>query len=121
MVGNDYEAMFRSQLVERDLFRFPPLYRLIDIYLRHRDERVCDAAARALAELLRPHFGDDLLGPDRPVVGRIRAQYIRKLMLKLKPELSARGVRRTLSAARDVLAATPAYKAVGIYFDVDPL
>lgn len=121
VVGNDYEAMFRSQLVERDLFRFPPLYRLIDIYLRHRDERVCDAAARALAELLRPHFGDDLLGPDRPVVGRIRAQYIRKLMLKLKPELSARGVRRTLSAARDVMTATPAYKAVGIYFDVDPL
>lgn len=121
VVANDYEAMFRSQSAEREAFRFPPSYKLIDIYLRHRDESVCAAAAGAFAAMLRPHFGEDLLGPDRPVVGRVRSLHIRKLMLKLQPGLPAAGVRRTLLAARDVLAGNPAYKAVGLYFDVDPL
>lgn len=121
VVTNDYEAMFRSQLVEREQFRFPPACRLIDIYLRHRDEHLCVAAAEALAAMLRPHFGDGLLGPDRPAVGRIQRQYIRKLMLKPSAALPAAGVRRTLLAARAALAAQPAYKAVSVYFDVDPL
>lgn len=121
VVANDYEAMFRSQLVEREMFLFPPACRLIDIYLRHRDEHVCSAAAEVLAAMLRPHFGDSLLGPDRPVVGRIQRQYIRKLMLKPAASLPPAGVRRTLLAARTALVSQADYKAVSVYFDVDPL
>lgn len=121
VVANDYEGMFNAQWVERDEFHYPPSVRIINIYLKHRDLRTCEAAALAYAQLLRPHFGDSLLGPDRPAVGRIQLLYIRKLMLKVEPKLPAQGVRRTLLAARSALLDTPAYKSVNLYFDVDPM
>lgn len=121
VVDNDYAALFGCQLVERDAFRYPPFFRIIDIYLKHRREDICAHAAEQFAALLRPHFGNDLLGPDRPAVGRIQSLHIRKLVLKLAPVLPAAGVRRTLLAARAVLLAQPAYRSVSLYFDADPL
>ena len=82
---------------------------------------MCAQAADYLAALLRPHFGEDLLGPDKPAVGRVQMLHIRKLLLKLRPELPVSGVRRTLAAARDLLLAQPEYKGVRLHFDVDPL
>ena len=89
--------------------------------MKHRDERTCITAAQYLGDLLRPHFGRALLGPDRPTVGRIQRLFIRKLMLKVRPDLPAAGVRRTLTVAAEMTRSTEAFKAVQIYFDVDPL
>lgn len=121
VAANDYRAMYESQAEERELFRFPPFCRLIDIYLKHRDERTVSQAAAALAGWIRPHFGDDLLGPDKPAVGRVRLQHIRKIMVKVSPQLPTAGVRRTLLAARAALLAQAAFKSVTVYFDADPL
>ena len=116
----DYTAMYTSQMVEREMFRYPPVVRLINIYLKHRDERTCEAAAAQFAAWLRPHFPNALLGPDRPAVGRIQSLHIRKLMLKVDPQLPPAGVRRTLQAARTALLNLPSFKSVLLYFDVDP-
>ena len=121
VVEGNYEGMFNQQWVERDAFRYPPCVRIINIYLKHRDQRVCETAAMMYAQMIRPHFGDDLLGPDRPAVGRIQSMYIRKLMLKVSPTLPSSGVRRTLLAARTALLNIAAYKAVNVFFDVDPM
>lgn len=120
IVRGDYRSMYLDQLQERTDFRFPPATRLICIYLKHRDEAVVAHAATELAVLLRPHFGLDLLGPDRPVVSRVQLLFIRKLIVKVAPTLPASGVRRTLLAARELLLARPAYKSVTLFFDVDP-
>lgn len=120
VVREDYETLYEGQMAERTAYHYPPVYRLISIYLKHRDDTTVSRAAESLATLLRPHFGDDLLGPERPVVSRVQLQFIRKLMLKVRPDLPPSGVRRTLLAARDVVLAEPAYKGVNLYFDVDP-
>lgn len=118
---NNYAAMYGAQMVEREMFGYPPHVRIIGIYLKHRDERAVETAARSLENMLRPHFGTLLLGPDRPPVGRIQLQYIRKMMLKIPPSLPAAGVRRTLNAARSLLLARPEGKGVTLFFDVDPM
>lgn len=121
VVENDYETLFNQQLVERDLYAYPPFVRIIDIYLKHRNEDICSHAAEAMAYMLRPYFGDMILGPDRPAVGRIQYLHIRKIMLKVKADISATWVRQMLVAARNGLWQQPAYKGVNIYFDVDPM
>lgn len=121
VVDNDYLALYHTQMAEREMFHYAPFYRMIDIYLKHRDERVADMAARQLATILAPHFGDDLLGPDRPPVGRIQLLFIRKLVLKVRPGLPPSGVRRTLGAARDLLLKQEAYKSLQVVYDVDPM
>lgn len=119
IVRGDYEAMYQSQIKERELFHFPPFYRLITIYLKHRNNDVVDHAAQHLAALLRRYFKDDLLGPDRPVVARVQLLYIRKIMVKVSPQFSAMSVRQTLLSARDIVLKFDVYKSVNIYFDVD--
>lgn len=121
VVEGDYEAMYRSQVVERSRFGYPPFSRLIYIYVKHREERVCHAAAQEMARLLRPHFDRALLGPDRPAVSRVQRLFIRKLMLKVSPAIPTATVRQTLSAAADTTRGQQAFRAVQIYFDVDPM
>ena len=42
IVSNDYAAFYDQQLQERLLFHYPPFYRLIYIYMKHRDVRVLE-------------------------------------------------------------------------------
>ena len=122
VVRGDYEGMYRTQLAERRAFRFPPEVRLINIFLRHRKEAVCESAAAHYARLLQTAFSaDDLMGPDRPGVARVHLMYIRKLMLKLPAGHSPARVRSLLLSAREQLLSSPAFKGVDFYFDVDPL
>ncbi len=121
VVQNDYEGMYERQMADRKAFRFPPEVRLIAIYFKHRDEEVVKHAAEMMAQVLRPHFGTDLLGPDRPAVSRVQLQHIRKLILKTDHRFSPQSVRETLLVARDNLLKIPTYKGIAVYFDVDPL
>ena len=121
VVRNDYDALFSKQMADRQAFRFPPAVRLIALYLKHRDEEVAQHAANAMAQMLRPHFGTDLLGPDRPIVSRVQLLHIRKLLLKIDNRFTPQSVRDTLWAARENLLKTPAYKGIAVIFDVDPL
>ncbi len=119
VVRGDYRAMYLSQLEERRAFSFPPFCRLISVYLKHRKDEVVAHAAEHYAALLRPHFGSNLLGPDRPVVARVQLQYIRKLIVKVPLNLTPQSVRHTLLVSRDIVQHYNVYKSVTIYFDVD--
>ena len=121
VVHNDYRGMYDGQMEERHAFLYPPFRRLILIYVKHRIENSADAAARMMAGMLRPEFGDALLGPDRPAVARLQAQYIRTMMLKLPPNASVTAVREVLWAVREKVRQTAEGRSATIYFDVDPL
>lgn len=121
VVANDYKAMYRSEMADREMFRYPPTVRLINIYIKHKDENLVIAAARTLATMLKPYFQSDLLGPDRPAVGRIQLLHIRKLMLKVSPQFTPQSIRTTLLSARENVQKMQGFKSVNIFFDVDPL
>ncbi len=121
IVEGDYGAMFRQEMRNRHQFRFPPVVRLIAIYLKHREERVVAGASRQLAAWLQPQFGEDLLGPDRPHVGYVQLLHIRKILLKVDSSRSASEVRQMLRAYREGLIALPQFRNVTLYFDVDPV
>ena len=118
--GN-YLEMYMEQMQERQLFRYPPFFRIINIYLKHPDDATVEAAAMHLSQLLSPHFADCLLGPERPLIARVQLLYIRKFVLKVSPTLPTSGIRATLKAATQTLLQHDAFKRVQIYFDVDPL
>ncbi len=121
VVQNDYLGMYLEQLSDRKAFHFPPSCRLIEIYIKHRIEAQAEGAAVYMSELLKPIFGEMLLGPDRPAVARLQAQYIRKIILKRPLEYKISEVRLQLLTVRDAVKAHPSYKSTTIYFDVDPV
>ena len=103
------------------MFKYPPFYRLIYIYIKHKHEKVAEGAANVLAGRLRSWFGDRLLGPDRPSVARVKDLHIRKLMLKLELGLNGNDVRQYLRMAQAELLNNKPYAAIQIYYDIDPM
>ena len=84
VVHNDYQNFYRNVLEERKDFHYPPFYRLIYVYLKHREENVVESAGYELGSRLREVLGNRVLGPDKPAVARIKTLNIRKIVLKLE-------------------------------------
>ena len=121
VVRNDVDGFYSDLMEERQLFRYPPFFHIINVYLKHKDEPTVTAAAEALGSLLRQWFGDRVLGPDKPAVARVKAMCIRKMVVKLENGLDRVKVRLYLNKGKDVVLQDNRYKSVGVYFDVDPL
>ncbi|MDO4738688.1 MAG: primosomal protein N' [Bacteroidales bacterium] len=121
ITNNDYWQMFYEQMSERQLFNYPPFRRLINVYLRHRDDQLLDHLADDMGERLRAVFGDRVLGPERPPIARMHSLYIRKIMLKIEHQASVTQVREALLSIQSQMLAMPIAKSLNIYYDVDPL
>lgn len=121
IVAGDYQGFFRALMQEREEFRYPPFTRLIDIYLKHRDEALVAGAAIELGGRLRQTFGDRVLGPDRPAVARVKLLFIRKIVLKLEPALSIAQVRHSIRQAVQALLEDARYRQMMVSYDVDPM
>ena len=120
ITAHDCDSFYAEQIEERRLFIYPPFCRLIYVYLRHREERVVDAAAIVMGNMLRSWFGERILGPDKPAVSRIKTMHIRKLLIKLELGINHEKTRTYLHRAYETILNTKDYKTVQIYFDVDP-
>lgn len=121
VVRNDYQAFYTDLFEERRLFKYPPFYRLVYIYLKHSKEQVAETAGIELGSRLRQFFSDRLLGPDKPAVARIKSLHIRKLVLKLEPSLSGEQVRQCLHYAHKEMMKDKKYATLHVFYDVDPL
>ena len=120
VVHNDYTGFYNDLLEERSLFHYPPFSHIIYIFLKHKQEGVAEMASQELGGRLRQLFGDRVLGPDKPAIARVKTLFIRKIVLKLELGIDLRKLHAALYQVRDGIMQQPCYKAVQIYFDVDP-
>lgn len=122
VVSNDYKSFFSDQLEERLTFHYPPYYRLIYVYLKHRNDSVAENSGIDMASRLRQIFGSRVLGPDKPSVAKVKTMNIRKIVLKLELQINIKKVRECLRFAESQMMKDSRYdSSLQIYFDVDPL
>ncbi len=121
VIENNYQAMFTSQLTERIKFRYPPYYRLILLKLKHRDPKVLNQAARSLATDLRAVFGRRILGPEYPLVARIKNFYIKNILIKFDKNDVLSDMKQMLKQSIEDFNKSGDYKAVRVIVDVDPV
>jgi primosomal protein N' (replication factor Y) (superfamily II helicase) len=121
VIDNDYNALYQSQILERRNFRYPPFYRLIRITLKHRDSKSLDKAARELANQLKAPFGKMVLGPEYPMVSRIKGLYLKDILLKIEKGNQGGKTKQLLKQILDEFSKTPDYKAIQVQVDVDPM
>ena len=121
VVNNDYEAMYVGVTAERREFHYPPYYRLVYVYLKHRDDKVVASAAATLSFKLRIWFGERVLGPDKPSVAKVKSLNIRKIMIKLENGIDIQKVRQYLRKAHSDILKDKRFNSLVIYYDVDPL
>ena len=121
VINNRYEEMVAMQLEERQLFHYPPYYRLIYVYLKHRDEKKLDFMARFMANQLRASFGARVLGPDKPPVGRVQTYFIKKIVIKLETSLSIKSAKAIMLGIKERMLQDQRFKSLIVYYDVDPM
>ena len=120
VVHNDYATFYQDLLEERRAFHYPPFCHLVNVYLRHKQEKVCQQASMELGQTLRSWFGDRVLGPDKPAVARVKTLSIRKIVLKLENGIDLKKVREYLNFAQGQMLRDPRYGGLQVHFDVDP-
>jgi primosomal protein N' (replication factor Y) (superfamily II helicase) len=120
VIANDYLSMYTNQLLDRKNFNYPPYFRLIEITLIHRDLNLVNAAAKYLADDLKGSFGKRVLGPEFPIVSRIRNLFHKNILLKVEREASVVQAKKVVS---EILLnfRNSDYKQVRIRIDVDPM
>jgi primosomal protein N' (replication factor Y) (superfamily II helicase) len=80
---HDFKSMFAEELKKRKEFFYPPFSRIIHISFKHKIKEVVERAALVYAEAMKKNYGQYIVGPAEPVIGRIRNQYLMELLLKL--------------------------------------
>jgi len=121
VVDNDYEGLYHDVIDERKAFCYPPFCHVVYVFVKHREEAVCESAALLMGGYLRQGFGHRVLGPDKPAVARVKSLCIRKLVVKLETGLSLSAAKEYLHKVQRMLVADARYRLVQVYFDVDPL
>ena len=121
VVAGDYHSFALDLTEERRMFRYPPFFHLVYVYLRHRNEQLVDSAAIELASRLRQSFADRILGPDKPAVARVKTESIRKIVIKLELGINLALARQHMTIARAQLLQDKRYAALTVFFDVDPM
>lgn len=121
VVQHDYEAMFMKEITERKNFHYPPFYRLIRIDVKHSDQQQTLDSAQKLVNLLKQNLGDRVLGPEAPLVARIRNNYIQTITLKIeRTNVSIVKVKEFIRASILTFELDKLNAGVRIAIDVDP-
>ncbi len=121
VIEHDYTGMYNDEIVQRKKFKYPPFQRIIHFTLKHRDKEVLNEGAREFTDALKIQFGERVLGPDFPVIARIKNLYHKNTMLKVEREISVNKTRELIMNIKNNFEAFSKYKSVRITIDVDPM
>ncbi len=121
VIENDYHGLYFTEMEERRSFHYPPFYRIINLDIKHKNPEIVNNQAVYLANELRKNFGERVIGPESPLVSRIRNYYIRSIMLKFEKDgISINKVKATIREVITQFQTTKLSKGSVVQPDVDP-
>jgi primosomal protein N' (replication factor Y) (superfamily II helicase) len=123
IVQHDYERMYRRELQERKQFLYPPYVRLVRITLKHVDKDLVGGAAGILASELRKQLGNGVLGPQPPLIARVKNKYLMDIWVKINKETEEKrlAIKQAIVQESKRIVLKKTFKQVKILFDVDPI
>ncbi|CCG53827.1 Primosomal protein N' [Flavobacterium indicum GPTSA100-9 = DSM 17447] len=119
VVNNNYGAMYKEQIYERSNFKYPPYYRLIQIKLRHKDYDKLKEGSMWLYNVMTQNLAIPILGPEEPVVNRIRNEYIRTILIKVPNNSNLVNTKKLIKKVLMSFDAVPQYRAIKLTVNVD--
>ncbi|MBC7565625.1 MAG: primosomal protein N' [Pedobacter sp.] len=120
VIDNKYLEMYQEELEERKRFNYPPFTKLIFINIRHKDADLLNVAAQKFATELRVQLGSRVLGPEQPLVSRIRNYYIKQVIIKIDKNTSVTKVKSVLKEVILQFQSNKEYRSINFQIDVDP-
>ncbi|MBF2709648.1 replication restart helicase PriA [Flavobacterium soyangense] len=119
VVQNDYEAMYNEQLYERQIYKYPPYFKLIKLTLKHRDFDKLKEGSMWLYHVMQQNLTIPVLGPEEPPISRIRNEYIRTIMIKIPQNHSLLGTKKTIQKMLNSFEAVAQYRSIKVTVNID--
>lgn len=119
VTNNDYEGMFKEQLYERQIYKYPPFFRLIRLTLKHRDFEKLKEGSMWLYQVLQQNLSVPVLGPEEPAISRIRNEYIRTIMVKIPTNTNLQTTKKTIQKVLNSFDVVAQYRTIKVTVNVD--
>lgn len=119
VLTNDYSAMFKEQIYERQNFNYPPFYKLIKLTLKHKDYDKLKEGSMWLYNVLSQNLPMPILGPEEPAISRIRNEYIRTILIKIPKEKNLSLTKKAIHKIMNSFEAIGFYRAIKVTINVD--
>ena len=119
VTNNDYLGMYKEQLYERQIYKYPPYFKLIKLTLKHRDFEKLKTGSFWLFQVLQQNMSIPVLGPEEPPISRIRNEYIRTIMIKIPQNQSLQVTKKTIQKILDSFESVAQFKAIKTAVNVD--
>ena len=120
VVASDYMGMYSDQIYDRQIFHYPPFFKLIRFTLKHRDFEKLKEGSKWLYQVITQNLKIPVLGPEEPAINRIRNEYLRTILLKVPSSHSLEGTKTVLSKILKSFEAVPQYRSIKVVVNVDP-
>ena len=120
IVNNNYKGMFDEQLNQRLLFDYPPYTRLIRISIKHKDFNKLNDGSIWVSKLLRKRLKHNILGPESPLIPKIKNKYIKQILIKIPINKSLKVSKATILKCLKSFQSISQFKSSDIIIDVDP-
>lgn len=119
LLDKPYADFYHYELPQRQAQAYPPFSRLIALELRHPDAARVERTAAQLAAQLKPLFGAAMLGPEAPLLPRLRGDYRQRIVLKIARAQGWQELRQRLQTLLNAYH-DQSDAGVRLVIDVDP-
>ncbi len=119
VTNNDYQGMYKEQVYDRKIYNYPPFFRLVRLTLKHREFDKLKEGSTWLYQVLQQNLSIPVLGPEEPVIGRIRNEYIRTIMVKIPNETSLQSTKKTILRVLNSFDLVSQYRTIKVTVNVD--
>jgi primosomal protein N' (replication factor Y) len=116
---NDYLSMFNEQLYDRQIYKYPPYFRIIKLTLKQRDFNKLKEGAIWLHQVMTLNLNMPVLGPEEPAISRIRNEYIRIIIIKIPQNISVTITKKTIQKMLNSFDSVAQYRAIKVSVNVD--
>lgn len=120
VINHDYQSLYERVIKDRETFHYPPFYRMLRISVKNKDSQLLNESAFLLTEMLRKKLGDRVIGPEYPLVGRIKNYFIKDIIIKFEVEASRRFVKDYVRHCISEMDKEVRFRSVLFQIDVDP-
>ena len=116
---HNYIGMYKEQLYDRQIYKYPPYFRIIKLTLKHRDFDKLKEGSMWLYQVLSQNLNMPVLGPEEPAISRIRNEYIRTILIKIPQNLHLGNTKKTIQKMLNSFEAVAQYRAIKVIANVD--